>query len=868
MFKMRLLPFLSLIPSLPFVFSQSSSISASPLPSAPPFPSQNALASAVYTSSPALWNVTVPAEWNFTTILQVTNLSQVISNWSIVQNYSYALLDTLPNPFPGVDATPAVYVNGTYSTYATNALNYALQQDLNTSLTPYSDENWAIPVVCEWPISGMYSQLQRILFYVLLVFALVWRHHEWLIAGALAFATTYSGAAAVQAWVQFGVINEYKDTAGDNDNQAIMGILAASLLMAVPLVNWSRTLRRLGVRPILIYWALIVFAGYILVIAGEKMTEYSEWTRHAGGIMTCSTREQIPEIHNLGFLNQSFIQQYNCDDPCFNAKTYSPLHAADSVINRVICDQWTWTDDTNTSDYSCFVQCPRDIADTCYIAHSGWSERDFRITNVGYYGVLPVVVFELFLVLCFGRRSPEDIRDLMFKTLVGRELLEKYRMLPPSKRIGVHRSWRVVAAQTGGMAFYAFALLIWTVCVPFFIFNIVFQEWLLRLFPDASNPWEVDQWLPWVTVLLTLGAAIVGKYHHHWHVYIMHYLFGHPKPKSRPIKKVAEKGKTAAGWFQRLTWMTIERMRLEWRDVREFCNNPFYLIFDDTRERTAERPTVKFSFLGTLPYPGGEERYSRGHYKGPWIRNKGWNNFDVEFFVQAEDRTLRSWERHQQRYCPNGEDCDQHIVYSVDLPPVPSYPDKRTVMADANEAEILERVTEDPNAPNTGEKLTKAIVPGVRKASTASYKLQSIDDDDSTPSKSSSTTALSNNSSAAKKAAFVIETNIPPSRMSSIRRPSTPISPTDHSAPPVPPIPQHVVRHNTQPEESTIETASQVEMIARPPSLVSLKRKPIPSRSSSLPNPEDETTGVEQPLLGRVETEPVVTSRQVDSEES
>lgn len=162
---------------------------------------KNPLPSAVYTASPALWNVTVPAEWDFSTILEITNLSIAISNWSIIQNYSYALLDTLPNPFPGIDVVPAVYVNGSYSTYATNALNYALQQDLNTSFDAYSDENWAIPVVCEWPISGMYSLMQRILFYVLLVFALVWRHHEWLIAGALAYATTYSGAAAVQVWV-------------------------------------------------------------------------------------------------------------------------------------------------------------------------------------------------------------------------------------------------------------------------------------------------------------------------------------------------------------------------------------------------------------------------------------------------------------------------------------------------------------------------------------------------------------------------------------------------------------------------------------------------------------------------------------------
>ena len=177
----------SLIASLPTVHSTSSTTAQVLLPSA--------------TFSDYSWQVTVPLDWNFTTILDVTNLSLIVSNSSIVENYSDALLDNITNPYPPQNSVPSVFVNGTFDVYATNSLNYALQQDLNTSYYAYSDETWALPVVCEWPISGMYSRLQRFLFYVLLVFALVWRHHEWLIAGALAYATTYSGAAAVQAWV-------------------------------------------------------------------------------------------------------------------------------------------------------------------------------------------------------------------------------------------------------------------------------------------------------------------------------------------------------------------------------------------------------------------------------------------------------------------------------------------------------------------------------------------------------------------------------------------------------------------------------------------------------------------------------------------
>jgi hypothetical protein len=305
--------------------------------------------------------------------------------------------------------------------------------------------------------------------------------------------------------VQFGVINRSKppDTAGDNDDQAILGILAAGLLMAVPLVNWSRTLRRLQARPIIIYWAIIIFVGYLLVIIGLKQTDHSHgWSRHVGGLMTCNTRKKFPTFKDLGFITHDFIVTYNCDDPCYNPSTMHPFHSKQSVISRVACDFMTWSgldiDDSPTTDYSCFGQCPRDLADSCGLGHDGWTLRDYRLNNVGYYGILPVAIFELFFVLCFGRLSPEEIRDKMFRIGVGKQVMGKYRLLNPEKRKGAPRRGRVLVAQCAALFFYAFAGLTYLVCLPFFVFSIVWQERLLRLFPDGEDYTEVGQWLPYV----------------------------------------------------------------------------------------------------------------------------------------------------------------------------------------------------------------------------------------------------------------------------------------------------------------------------------------------------------------------------------
>lgn len=135
--------------------------------------------------------------------------------------------------------------------------------------------------------------------------------------------------------------------------------------------------------------------------------------------------------------------------------------------------------------------------------------------NVGYHGVLPIAIFEPF-VMCFGRKSPEEIRDKMFEFIVGKRLMNQYRSLPIGKRKQpiMQSLARIRLAQCGGLLFYFFATLTYIVCLPFFVFSIAWQERLLRFFPDGEGLNEQGQWLPWVIVILVFGAAVVGKYYH------------------------------------------------------------------------------------------------------------------------------------------------------------------------------------------------------------------------------------------------------------------------------------------------------------------------------------------------------------------
>ena len=74
------------------------------------------------------------------------------------------------------------------------------------------------------------------------MFALVARAHEWLVAGALAASLTFSGVAAIQMSLQVWT----HQMVGELDFFALLGILSTSCIIAMPLLNWSSTIRYLG----------------------------------------------------------------------------------------------------------------------------------------------------------------------------------------------------------------------------------------------------------------------------------------------------------------------------------------------------------------------------------------------------------------------------------------------------------------------------------------------------------------------------------------------------------------------------------------------------------------------------------------------
>ena len=123
--------------------------------------------------------------------------------------------------------------------------------------------------VCVFRISGQYGFMQRLLFYLLLLFAVVAHRAEWLIHGALAAAMTYSASAAIHALILVGV---HKKGILDLDIFGVYCILSSSIIILGPMLDWCKALRDSAAWLIFKIWGVVVSIGLVCVVVLIRKT--------------------------------------------------------------------------------------------------------------------------------------------------------------------------------------------------------------------------------------------------------------------------------------------------------------------------------------------------------------------------------------------------------------------------------------------------------------------------------------------------------------------------------------------------------------------------------------------------------------------
>jgi len=237
-------------------------------------------------------------------------------------------------------------------------------------------------------------------------------------------------------------------------------------------------------------WAILVTVGFVSVWVTENWSTSRTFFPIQVDIanVTCKPGTNTTDI---SILDPDFVAANMCDFPC----AFVPK----SELFRPNTDLVLMTS----------PQVTRFFGVTGY--HSDdQTQAEKRITSVvGYYfwlskWVIPYVLLQGAHTVCFGRRSPRQVRDLIWMGLTQNS---------PKNWPRVRTTQRAFAGFFAGFV-YLGAWFVAILCAPGVLLNISVNELGLNAVDvDAEKPYMVGQWGPWCSTCLVLLAALIGKYH-------------------------------------------------------------------------------------------------------------------------------------------------------------------------------------------------------------------------------------------------------------------------------------------------------------------------------------------------------------------
>jgi len=284
------------------------------------------------------------------------------------------------------------------------------------------------------------------------------------------------------------------------------------------------------------------------------------------------------------FVNQTFIQEYNCSNPCNSEHVghRTQFRGRDSLL--LLNMNQTWGKDRNQA-FETFVG---DATQTSFIA-------------------LPIVVIQGLYTILFGEKTPHEVRNTVFRFLAGHR--KSWDAARPIKL----QPWRRYAAQFFALLIYTLAVLALIVCPILFVVNVVAIELTLTDYHDSEDPWLIGQWSPIAAVILAVLAAFLSEYWERGTNRIRHWLLGakadrlHRRHHTGALTRAStgskkpdiatnkdgnplierrsseDPGLTRAKGREN----TIDRIVGEWRCFLAFLHNPVEESLEEMRKRNA-----------------------------------------------------------------------------------------------------------------------------------------------------------------------------------------------------------------------------------------------------------------------------------------
>lgn len=356
----------------------------------------------------------------------------------------------------------------------------------------FAEDVFSIPQACAYPISGQYGFLNRLLYYCLILFAVLAASKSWLCWAALGIAMSYSAGACLHAFALFARYHydwpDYDDAAwytmipkyyGDIDLQGIFPVLVAGCIALPPILNWSYLLRgSKGAKPVVILWGAMMFSAVIPSLIFTMR-----------GIYPFEVTNQVTYCRTNVAYHCTFDELYNDGYGIYSSTTYDRCQCNDTC-GAVVPNGFPFRHGQSlqavlTSDRS----------------------NNLGEKSAVYYAFYVNAIFLLFILshgilgLIEASWSQKHIRDTIFRRLSGTTRRSVRRSLASKMR-------HYIGKYTAGF-FFVSAIVVTILCPPVFISSVIINEIETWNLPVAEHFDAVGQWGPLVATAFAIIAATV-----------------------------------------------------------------------------------------------------------------------------------------------------------------------------------------------------------------------------------------------------------------------------------------------------------------------------------------------------------------------
>ena len=412
--------------------------------------------------------------------------------------------------------------NVNVTVFANNVTGLTFRTNDATTLPLYlaqiilDTDNYSIGVWCINPLSGQYDVLPRALFYLLIIFSLLFRRHNWLATAALGTAMTYAATSAVHMFALLTQFDwKYPADAfqgnlktsvefGDVDVYGIFPILSAAAIMLTPILNWSAQVRANEAQTVVVVWGVLVFAA--LVPAWVFANSISDWIQNSpASFALCpysAARTHTTCGPNMDLTTRSY-DQCQCIDFCGLLGPSTPLRKGANMVpwlGRPISEVAHSKPLEKLLTFNEFVLCF--ILIQCVF---GFIEAQFTQAEVRNL---------VFRALYAG---PKDFIMLLFEGEREEQLLKTFGLTrEPYNKSTLRWEIQFQLARFIASSFFVFAVIFAVVCPAVFVTSVVAQEVFLTEWPVSEHSDAVGAWSIWVGATFVLIAAIIVRYHNAW----------------------------------------------------------------------------------------------------------------------------------------------------------------------------------------------------------------------------------------------------------------------------------------------------------------------------------------------------------------